>query len=114
MTEFRHEGYFDELLSHAVKLSDDAQPPPGFAKSIADRVADESGAEAAEFRMTALLVSVSALATAASVVSQIDAVASRALPILNRAPWPLLVTAIASIGVFALAEDWLRRRAARA
>jgi hypothetical protein len=104
MSENRADEPFDALLRHALMRSPGAEPPPGFARSMAERVADLPETGAMERFATLVLLTLAVLGSVACAGLYFDTIASRALQVLGRVPWPLLLAAAATMGAIKLSE----------
>jgi hypothetical protein len=104
MSENRSEDKFGELLRFSLDRQPGMEPPPGLPAAMVKLVAylpDKGGAEAFATRA---LVGIAILAAGACVTLQFDLIASPVGELLDRAPWPLLLTAAAAIGAIRLEE----------
>lgn len=112
MSERRTRDPLDALLRESLRRSV-TQPPAGFARELAARVADapEDAPEDAELEINATraLVSLGAVAAGGAAILNADALAGRIADVFGRAPWPLLLVIAATLGAIRMAELIHRR-----
>ena len=104
MNESREDDNFDAFLRHALHQSPGAEPPPGFARALADRVEDLPDTGVVEKYATRMLLSLAVIAAAGCAFLYFDSVANQMREVLRHVPWPLLLTAGVSFGAVKLAE----------
>jgi hypothetical protein len=104
MNESREDHNFDVFLRHALHRSPGAEPPPGFARAMAERVADLPDTGIVEIYATRVLFSLAVIAAGVCAFFYLDSVANQMREVLRGAPWPLLLTAGVSFGAVKLVE----------
>jgi hypothetical protein len=102
MNEDRGDARFDALLRDALARAPVPEPPRDFPRKMASLVTDQPEAAAVEIGFTRALVSVAVLAAGACALLFVDT--PRIFNVLDRAPWPLLLTTAVAIGAIKLAE----------
>lgn len=84
---------FDALLRHTLNHSAIPQPPPNFARDLAQRTAGVPEQANVETWIGGLAVAIAAVAASVLMLSQAWAGIRKVLELLDGAPWPLLLTA---------------------
>lgn len=95
---------FEALLRHSVRTAPMAEPPPDFARSMDKLVtgrAEDAGFEAWLTRIAVWTTVVTILGFLVSYIGQVVGYLSN---IIGDAPWPLLISTLAILGMIKSAE----------
>jgi hypothetical protein len=104
MNEGGEDDNFDVFLRDVLHRSPGAEPPPGFARATAERVADLPDTDVVEKYVTHVLLGLAVIAAGVCAFLCFDSVANQMREVLRGAPWPLLLTAGVAFGAVKLAE----------
>lgn len=95
---------FDRLLRHAMHNTPDSEPPADFASQTAALVADQPETAGFETWFVRGLIGLAVCAVGAFAMPFINAISSRALHLLDSAPWQLLLLVAGMFGALKFRE----------